>query len=139
MGGQQPWALRPHRGAHQPWAPPLHDGCIPVIIMPGVHVQLEGVLDLPKFALRLERHQLPRIVEIREAVPRAAVAAMQAELAKVWERFTYSGLFKRAHMMQLRPPDALVRSRLGRQPACLGQRRSAPRHTAAAELAPRTH
>ena len=66
--------------------------------------------------MRLERDQLPQLVDLLRAIPPARVAELQAELAKVWERFTYSALFKREHTMQLRPPDALTRSRVGADP-----------------------
>ena len=95
---------------------PVIHGCIPVIVMPGIHVQLEGVLNITRFTIRIERDQLPRLVDILRAIPPSRVAELQAELAKVWERFTYSALFKREHTMQLRPPDALTRSRVGAQP-----------------------
>merc|ERR1712183_332420 len=48
------------------------------------------------------------------SVSPARVRDLQAEIAKVWERFTYSGLFKHEYRMQRRPPDELVRSRVGR-------------------------
>ena len=63
-----------------------------------------------------------QIVEILRAMPPAKVAAMQAELAKVWERYTYSGLFKREHAMQIRAPDSLTRARIGIPPVKSDQR-----------------
>lgn len=68
--------------------------------MPGIHVQLDGILNLSAFAVRLERHELPTIVDRLRAIPPAQIASMQAELRKVWERFTYSALFKREYTMQ---------------------------------------
>jgi len=95
---------------------PVIHGCIPVIVMPGIHVQLEGILNISAFAVRIEREQLPRIVTILQSIPPPTVRAMQTELAKVWERFTYSGLFKRELQMQARPPDALTAARVGKPP-----------------------
>jgi hypothetical protein len=101
---------------------PVIHGCIPVIVMPEIHVQLEGQLDLSKFTIRIDRSELPRLVETLRAVPPARVAEMQAELAKVWERFTYSGLFKREFAMQDRPPHALTQRRVGVVPTQAEQR-----------------
>ena len=75
--------------------------------------QLEGLLDLSKFAVRIERRDMPRLVETLRAIPAERVAAMQAELAKVWERYTYSGLFKREYLLQDSPPDAATAARVG--------------------------
>jgi len=75
-------------------------GCIPVVIMPGIHVQLEGILDLSRFAIRITRDQIPHIVDILRAIPQQKVVEMQSELARVWERFTYSGVFQREFRMQ---------------------------------------
>ena len=125
---------------------PIISGCIPVIVMPDIHVQLEGLVDLSKIAVRaypwtahahthtlhqprrahrmypcvqvrIERHELPHLVEILRALSPSKVASMQAEIAKVWERYTYSGLFKREHAMQIGAPDDLARSRVGIPPA----------------------
>ena len=95
---------------------PVIHGCIPVIIMPDIHVQLEGVLNMSAFSVRIPRADLPRIVKILQAIPPATIQAMQAEMAKIWERFTYSGLFKRELQLQLLPPDALTKSRVGAPP-----------------------
>jgi len=80
---------------------PVIQGCIPVIIMPDIHVQLEDVLNVSAYSIRLSRAQLPRLVDILRAVPAHGVARMQAELAKVWERYTYSSLFKQEYRRQL--------------------------------------
>ena len=59
---------------------PVIQGCIPVVIMPGIHVQLEGVLDLSKFGIRIARSDIPKIVDILRAIPAAKVKQMQAEV-----------------------------------------------------------
>jgi len=93
---------------------PVVQGCIPVVIMPGIHVQLEGVLDVSRFSVRIARDEIPRLVDILRAIPEARVARMQAELAKVWERFTYSGLFKREFASQRRARSSpRLRARVG--------------------------
>ena len=71
----------------------------------------------PCVQVRIERHELPNLVEILRALSPSKVASMQAEIAKVWERYTYSGLFKREHAMQIGAPDDLARSRVGIPPA----------------------
>ena len=73
---------------------PLIHGCIPVIIMPGIHVQLEGVVNVNAFSIRLERPDLPHLVQILRAVPPATIKKMQAEARRIWTRYTYSGNFE---------------------------------------------
>ena len=80
---------------------PVIQGCIPVVIMPGIHAQLEDVLDISRYAVRVERHELPRLIERLRAISPREVWQMQAELRTVWERYTYSGLFKREYRLQL--------------------------------------
>jgi hypothetical protein len=62
---------------------PVIHGCIPVIIMPDIHVQLEGVLNMSAFSVRISRADLPRIVKILQAIPPATIQALQAEMAKI--------------------------------------------------------
>ena len=101
---------------------PVIHGCIPVIVMPGIHVQMEGMLDLSKFAVRVERHELGGLADRLRSIPKHQVEAMQAELSKVWERYTYSALFKREFAMQDRPPDDMARGRVGAPPSLADQR-----------------
>ena len=81
--------------------------------MPGIHVQLEGLLNMSRFAIRIERADLPKIVRTLQSIPKANIREMQSELGKVWERFTYSGLFKHEFQLQRSPPDDLAASRFG--------------------------
>ena len=67
-----------HRWAHI--EEPVIQGCIPVVIMPGIHVQLEGVLDLSRFGVRVARDDIPKLVDILRAIPQAKVERMQAEV-----------------------------------------------------------
>ena len=101
---------------------PVIHGCLPVIVMPEIHVQMEGMLDLSKFAIRVERHELGGLADRLRSIPPAKVREMQGELAKVWERYTYSSLFKREFAMQDRPPDATTRARVGVPPTHAEQR-----------------
>ncbi len=48
------------------------------------------MLDYSRFAVRLRRSDLPRMVEILRAIPPERVLALRSGLASVWERFTYS-------------------------------------------------
>ena len=63
-------------------------------------MQLEGVLNISRFSIRISRDEIPKVIEILRAIPAADVRRMQGELAKVWERFTYSGVFKREYALQ---------------------------------------
>ena len=83
---------------------------------------VQGLVDLSKFAVRVPRSALPRLVDILRSIPDAKVASMQAELAKIWERYTYSGLFKREFAMQIRAPDDTTRKRVGTPPNPADQR-----------------
>ena len=66
----------------------LH-GCVPVVIMDGVHAVFESALDWPAFSLRLREDQLAQLPELLLAVAPQRLEAMQAALARVWHRFTY--------------------------------------------------
>ncbi|KAG2494841.1 hypothetical protein HYH03_007081 [Edaphochlamys debaryana] len=69
----------------------LH-GCIPVIILDGVHAVFESVLDLDSFSVRIAEADVGRILEILQAVPERSVRAKQAHLGHVWHRFRYASL-----------------------------------------------
>lgn len=114
---------------------PVIQGCIPVIIMPGIHVQLEDVLDVSRFSVRVQRNDIPRLIDILSKIPEQKVREMQSELHKVcvpaqvshaaasgpqfcpscqvWERYTYSGLYKREFAMQKQARTQLARLRVG--------------------------
>ena len=66
-------------------------GCLPVILQDGIYAPWEGTLDLPSFALRVRRDDMPRLLDILRAVPPERVAQMQAALRRAWPRYTYLG------------------------------------------------
>ncbi|GAX85342.1 hypothetical protein CEUSTIGMA_g12759.t1 [Chlamydomonas eustigma] len=68
----------------------LH-GCIPVVIMDGVHVVYESILDWSSFSVRIPEADLDKTVDILLAVPEKRVKSLQAHLARVWHRFRYLG------------------------------------------------
>ena len=110
---------------------PVIQGCIPVLIMPGIHAQLEDVIDISRYAVRVARHELPDLLDRLRAISPREVRRMQAELRAVWERYTYSGLFKREYRLQIaasKLPKAARRrlaSRLG-TPSQQGKHSFAP-------------
>ena len=69
----------------------LH-GCIPVVLQDGVHTPWESVLEWEQYAVRVERRQMPRLLEILRAVGDGEVRARRAALQRVWSRFAYSGV-----------------------------------------------
>ena len=71
---------------------PILLGCIPVVVQDNIVAPWEDVLDFSSFALRLNRSQLAELPQILRDIPATKVAAMQASLGRVWERFTYSSL-----------------------------------------------
>ena len=65
-------------------------GCVPVIVMDGIEMPFENVLDYSSFSIRLTEAQLPQLPHLLRAVPRARVAALQEGLRRVRSRFTYA-------------------------------------------------
>ncbi|PSC76758.1 exostosin-like glycosyltransferase [Micractinium conductrix] len=78
------------------WSARLEDavlhGCIPVIIQDGVHMAFEDILDYPAFSLCIAQADMEKVPEVLQAVSPERVLELQQGLAKVWRRFTYTGL-----------------------------------------------
>ena len=68
----------------------VRHGCIPVIIMDGVLMPFEGVLDYASFSLRVPEAEVEQLDTLLRAVPAARKAAMRAAMATLWTRFTYA-------------------------------------------------
>jgi hypothetical protein len=51
-----------------------------------VHAPLESALDYPSFSMRVAEKDVAQLPTILRAIPADRVAAMQAELQKVWAR-----------------------------------------------------
>ncbi|PSC76549.1 exostosin-like glycosyltransferase [Micractinium conductrix] len=68
----------------------LH-GCLPVIIMDEVHVSYESVVDISQFAIRVPEADADKLPEILLAVSGERREEMQRALARVWNRYAYSG------------------------------------------------
>ena len=66
----------------------LH-GCVPVIIMDGVHVVFETILNWSSFSIRIPEADIDKTVEILLAVPERKLRSLQAHLSRVWHRFRY--------------------------------------------------
>ena len=115
---------------------PVIQGCIPVIIMPGIHAQLEDVLEISRYAVRVERDELPNLIDKLRAISPREVQRMQAELRTVWERYTYSGLFKREYRLQLAATKVVPKAERRRLTARLGAPSLQDKH-AFAPLEPR--
>jgi hypothetical protein len=73
------------------WSPRAEDavlhGCVPVVIMDGVHAVFESILDWGSFSLRVPESQLEQLPELLLAVTPERLQAMQAALARVWHRW----------------------------------------------------
>ncbi|GIL47978.1 hypothetical protein Vafri_4701 [Volvox africanus] len=69
----------------------LH-GCIPVIIIDNVHVAFESIIHVDAFTVRIDEAQLPKIVEILQAIPERKIRVKQAHLGHLWHRYRYSSL-----------------------------------------------
>lgn len=80
----------------------LH-GCIPVIIMDGIDVSFQTLLDWESFSLRIPSADAEKLPEILLAVPKARVEAMQRRIAQVWSRVawtSYRPYAKRVRVLQ---------------------------------------
>ena len=71
----------------------VRHGCIPVIIMDGVHMPFEGVLDYAAFSMRVPERHLEQLDALLRAVTPQRQAAMREATRKVWTRFTYASSF----------------------------------------------
>ncbi len=67
----------------------LH-GCLPVVIMDGVHASLETAVDWDRFSVRIKESMLQHLPEVLASIPAERVERMQRYLARVWHRFAYS-------------------------------------------------
>lgn len=63
----------------------LH-GCVPVIIMDGTHVVFETILDWSKFSVRIQEKDINSTIDVLLAIKPRELRAMQAHLARVWNR-----------------------------------------------------
>ena len=63
----------------------LH-GCVPVIIMDGVHAVFESILNVDAFGVRIEQKDVPNILEILQSMPEKKLRAKQAHLGQAWHR-----------------------------------------------------
>ncbi|PNH07817.1 putative glucuronoxylan glucuronosyltransferase F8H, partial [Tetrabaena socialis] len=70
------------------WSPRLEDamlhGCVPLIVMDGVHAVFESILEYDSFSIRLPEADLARVPELLAAVPPERLLAYQRNLARVW-------------------------------------------------------
>lgn len=63
----------------------LH-GCVPVVIMDGVHVVYESILDWSSFSIRIPEADIDQTLEILLAIPEKKLKLLQTHLARVWNR-----------------------------------------------------
>ena len=49
--------------------------------MPGIHAQLEDVLDISRYAVRVQRHELPRLIDKLRAISPREVRRLHFRLA----------------------------------------------------------
>ncbi len=66
----------------------LH-GCIPVVVMDGVHAVFESILDWDSFGLRIRERSVEHLPEILMSIPEDKVLRMQRTLSRMWHRFAY--------------------------------------------------
>jgi hypothetical protein len=103
----------------------VRHGCIPVIIMDGVKMPFEGLLDYSAFAVRVAEADVEKLDDILRAVPPARKDAMRAAMRTLWTRFTYA-------LALLRPDAWLPRPDLPRDYLSKPPLPALARHMAAA-------
>jgi hypothetical protein len=69
-------------------------GCIPVIIMDGIHLPFENILNYSAFAIRIPEARIPQLPAILRAILPPRVAELQTNLHRVRARFGYASLAK---------------------------------------------
>ncbi|GFR52399.1 hypothetical protein Agub_g14911 [Astrephomene gubernaculifera] len=76
------------------WSPRAEDailhGCVPLVVMDGVHAVFESLLDWESFSLRIRESALEAVPELLEGVAPERLARLQRNLARVWHRFAYA-------------------------------------------------
>jgi hypothetical protein len=70
--------------SHETSRIPQH--CVCLLHDAQVEVVFEGILDVSTFSLRIAERDVPRILEILQAVPERKIRSMQAHLGLVWHR-----------------------------------------------------
>jgi hypothetical protein len=63
-----------------------------VIVMDGIELPYENVLNYSAFSIRIAEKDVPRLPAILRAVPPERIATLQAGLARVRSRFGYGSL-----------------------------------------------
>jgi hypothetical protein len=63
-----------------------------VIIMDGIEMPFENVLEYSAFSMRIAEVDVPQLVSILRAVPKARIEQLQAGLARVRSRFGYASI-----------------------------------------------
>ncbi|KAL6758371.1 exostosin-like glycosyltransferase [Haematococcus lacustris] len=66
------------------------NGCIPVIIQDGVHVEFETLLNFTQFTVRVLEKDIPNLVNVLKSIPPASVRNMQRHLSRVFHRFRWA-------------------------------------------------
>jgi hypothetical protein len=85
----------------------LH-GCIPVVIMDGVHTVLESAIDWDRFSLRVNQNSTQHLPQLLLSLPRDRVQRMQSYLGRVWHRFVWT-----AHPFVRRVLDQTIEGNAG--------------------------
>lgn len=67
----------------------LH-GCIPVIMIKGVHMPYENIIKWEQFSLHINEYDVYHLPKLLKAVSEERIRTMQANLVQVWQRFIFS-------------------------------------------------
>ncbi|KAL1512024.1 hypothetical protein AB1Y20_005299 [Prymnesium parvum] len=67
-------------------------GCIPVVIMDGVHMPFENVLNYSSFSVRVAEEDIPQLPQILMSIRSTRVREMQRNLHRLRARFGYASL-----------------------------------------------
>jgi len=79
-------------------------GCVPVIVMDGIELPFENVLNYAAFSVRIAEADIDRLPAILKAIRPETVRQLQAGLARVRSRFGYSSLASNELRINLASP-----------------------------------
>ena len=95
----------------------VRHGCIPVIIMDGVKMPFEGLLDYSAFAVRVAEKDVEQLDAILRSVLPATRRAMREAMFRIWTRFVYARSFLDTDGFLPRHPTRTLPTDFLREPA----------------------
>ena len=99
----------------------VRHGCIPVILMDGVHMPFETLLNYSAFSVRVPERDVEKLDAILRSIGARTRRRMRAEMRRLWTRFVYARAFLDADAFLPASRTAeLPRDHLVNEPALVG-------------------